>query len=96
MVVAPEVIGLSVLNATLCTFLPVLLVMLAVERVGAPRAAQMGPIGPISTALMSVWILVEPFTIWVGIGTVLVLVGVWLLTRWKSPAPALKSAGREA
>jgi drug/metabolite transporter (DMT)-like permease len=88
MVVAPEVIGLSVLNATLCTFLPVVLVMLAVERVGAPLAAQMGTVGPIATAFMSVWILDEPFTVWVGIGTVLVLLGIWLLTRWKSPAPA--------
>ena len=33
--VAPEVIWLSVLNATLCTFAPVLMVMMAIERIGA-------------------------------------------------------------
>jgi hypothetical protein len=33
--VAPEVIWLSVLNATLCTAVPVLLVMMAIERIGA-------------------------------------------------------------
>jgi drug/metabolite transporter (DMT)-like permease len=83
MVVAPEVIGLSVLNATLCTFLPVVLVMSAVERVGAPLAAQAGIIGPLSTIFLSVLILGEPFTGWLVAGTVLVLLGIWLLTRWK-------------
>ena len=33
--VAPQVIWLSVLNATVCTFAPVLMVMMAVERIGA-------------------------------------------------------------
>src|SRR5690606_1512900 len=33
-VVAPEVIWLSLLNATLCTFVPVLMVMMAIERIG--------------------------------------------------------------
>jgi drug/metabolite transporter (DMT)-like permease len=88
MIVAPEVIGLSILNATLCTFVPILFVMLAVERVGAPLAAQLGTIGPIATAIMSAFILDEPFTVWVAVGTALVLVGIWLLTRWKAPSPA--------
>ncbi len=57
--VAPPVIWLSVLNATACTFAPVVMVMMAIERVGAT----------------------EPFTAWVAAGTMLVLLGVWLLTR---------------
>jgi len=81
MVVAPEVIWLSVLNATLCTFMPVLMVMMAIERIGAPMAAQTGMIGPMSTILMGVLILGEPFTAWVAAGTVLVLAGIWLLAR---------------
>src|SRR3989338_515897 len=40
--VAPEVIWLSVLNATLCTAAPVLMVMMAIERIGASMAAQTG------------------------------------------------------
>ena len=60
--VAPEVIWLSVLNATLCTFAPVLMVMMAIERIGAPMAAQTGMVGPLSTILMGVVILGEPFT----------------------------------
>lgn len=83
MSVAPQVLWLSLLNATLCTFLPVLLVMLAVERVGAGITAQTGIIGPLSTILLSVWLLGEPFTIWIATGTMLVLAGVWLLARWR-------------
>ena len=83
LVVPPAVIGLSVLNATLCTFLPVLLVMVAIQRVGAPAAAQAGSVGPIATIFMSILILDEPFTAWLAAGTVLVMGGIWLLTRWK-------------
>jgi len=83
MVVEPEVIWLSMLNATLCTFLPVVFVMMAVARVGAPMTAQTSIIGPISTILLSVLLLDEAFTVWVAAGTVLVLAGIWLLTRWK-------------
>jgi drug/metabolite transporter (DMT)-like permease len=79
--VAPEVIGLSVLNATLCTFAPVLMVMMAIERLGATLTAQIGMVGPVSTILMGVLILGEPFTAWVAAGTLLVLAGIWLLAR---------------
>ena len=80
-VVAPEVIWLSILNATLCTALPVLLVMMAIERIGASMAAQTGMVGPISTILMGVLILGEPFTAWVAAGTVLVITGIFVFTR---------------
>ena len=80
-IVAPEVIWLSILNATLCTALPVLLVMMAIERIGASMAAQTGMVGPISTILMGVLILGEPFTAWVAAGTVLVIAGIFVFTR---------------
>ena len=80
---APPVWWLSLLNAVVCTFAPVLMVMMAVERIGAAAAAQTGMIGPMSTVLMGVWILGEPFTPWVAAGTALVLAGVWLLTKWR-------------
>jgi drug/metabolite transporter (DMT)-like permease len=79
--VAPEVIWLSVLNATLCTAVPVLLVMMAIERIGPSRAAQTGMVGPMSTILMGVLILGEPFTAWVAAGTVLVIAGIFVFTR---------------
>jgi drug/metabolite transporter (DMT)-like permease len=84
-VVAPPVLWLSVLNATLCTFAPVLMVMMAIERVGATVAAQTGMVGPVSTILMGVLILGEPFTPWIALGTVCVLAGVWLLAKAKAP-----------
>ena len=80
-VVAPEVIWLSILNATLCTAAPVLMVMMAIERIGASMAAQTGMVGPLSTILMGVVILGEPFTAWVAAGTVLVITGIFVFTR---------------
>ena len=80
-VVAPEVLWLSLLNATVCTFAPVLMVMMAIERIGATLTAQTGMIGPLATLTMGVLILGEPFTPWVLAGTALVLAGVWLLAR---------------
>lgn len=79
--VAPEVIWLSLLNATACTAVPVLLVMMAIERVGASVTAQTGMVGPVSTILMSVWLLGEPFTAWVAAGTALVIAGIFVFTR---------------
>lgn len=80
MYVASEVLWLSALNATVCTFAPVLMVMMAIERIGASLTAQTGSIGPVSTILLAVLLLGEPFTAWVAAGTVLVIVGIWLLT----------------
>jgi drug/metabolite transporter (DMT)-like permease len=81
MAVPAPVLWLSVLNATLCTFAPVVMVMLAIERIGASLTSQAGTIGPLSTILMAVVFLGERFTVWVAIGTVLVLTGIWLLTK---------------
>ncbi len=80
--VSPEVIWLSLLNATLCTFAPVLMVMMAIERIGAGLAAQTGMIGPMSTIAMGVVILGEPFNGWIVAGTVLVVAGVFVVTRF--------------
>jgi drug/metabolite transporter (DMT)-like permease len=82
-VVAPQVIWLSVLNAIVCTFAPVLMVMMAIERIGAVATAQTGMIGPLSTILMGIVILGEPFTAWIVAGTTLVLTGIWLLAKWR-------------
>jgi drug/metabolite transporter (DMT)-like permease len=85
--VAPPVIWLSILNATLCTAVPVLLVMMAIERIGPAMAAQTGMVGPLSTILMGVVILGEPFTAWIAAGSVLVIAGIFVFTR-PARAPA--------
>ncbi len=79
--VPAPVIWLSVLNATACTFAPVLLVMLAIQRVGAPLASQAGMVGPMSTLFLAALLLDEPLNAWVLAGTALVLGGVALLAR---------------
>ena len=86
--VAPEVLWLSVLNATLCTAVPVVLVMMAIERIGSGLAAQAGMIGPVSTLLMGIFILGEPLTVWVAAGTALVLLGIYVFSRGMRPALA--------
>jgi drug/metabolite transporter (DMT)-like permease len=83
--VAPEVIWLSVLNATLCTAVPVLAVMMAIERIGASLAAQTGMIGPMSTILLGVVLLGEPFTAWVAAGSALVIAGIFVFSRSGRP-----------
>jgi drug/metabolite transporter (DMT)-like permease len=79
--VAPQVVWLSVLNATLCTAVPVLLMMMAIERIGPALAAQTGMVGPLSTIAMGALLLGEPFTGWIVVGTVLVIAGIWVFTR---------------
>jgi drug/metabolite transporter (DMT)-like permease len=83
--IVPEpVVWLSLANALFTTFAPVLMVMMAIERIGAPLAAQCGMVGPMSTILLGVVLLGEPFTGWVVAGTGLVLAGVWLLAKWRT------------
>jgi drug/metabolite transporter (DMT)-like permease len=82
--VAPQVIWLSVLNAALCTAVPVVLVMMAIERIGASLTAQVGMIGPISTIALGVIILGEPLNAWIVAGTALVLLGVYWVSRSKT------------
>ena len=78
--VSPAVIGLSVLNATACTVAPILMLMMAIERVGAPTAALTGMIGPVSTIAMGAIFLGEAFTPWVAVGTGAVLLGIGILS----------------
>jgi drug/metabolite transporter (DMT)-like permease len=84
--VAPQVVWLSILNASLCTAVPVLLVMMAIERIGPAVVAQSGMVGPMSTILMGVVILGEPFTAWIAAGSVLVISGVFVFSS-KSKQP---------
>ena len=81
--VAPEVIWLSLLNASVCTVVPVLLIMMAIERIGASLTAQVGMLGTMSTILMGVMVLGEPFTLWVAAGSALVMAGIYIFSRAK-------------
>jgi drug/metabolite transporter (DMT)-like permease len=75
------VYGLSLLNALLCTVLPVFATMLAVERIGAGRASMASMIGPVSTIALAYLFLDERISVWQLAGTTLVLTGIYVLTR---------------
>lgn len=79
--VAPQVLWLALLNATACTVAPVLLVMLAIERIGAALTSQVGMVGPMATLSLGVLVLGEPLNMWIGLGTLLVLGGVYMASQ---------------
>ncbi|MDB5770419.1 MAG: family transporter [Burkholderia sp.] len=84
MLVQPrDVYGLSIINALLCTVLPVILTMIAVERIGAATASQAGMVGPVSTLFLAALILDEPITGIQLAGTALVLTGIYFLSKKK-------------
>jgi drug/metabolite transporter (DMT)-like permease len=82
MLVQPAgVYWLSLVNAIFCTVLPVFLTMFAVQRIGAATASQAGMIGPVSTLFLGAFFLNEAVTGWQLAGTVLVIAGMYLLSK---------------
>lgn len=79
-----DVYGLSLVNAVLCTVLPVFMTMVAVARIGPATTSQAGMIGPVSTLFMGALILDEPITGIQLAGTALVLAGIYLLSKKRS------------
>jgi drug/metabolite transporter (DMT)-like permease len=83
---APQIYWLSLLNASLCTVIPMLLIMIAISRIGSPLVAQSGILGPISTLFMGWLVLSEPIT-WIQLGGMSLVIGaMWLLVRNDAPS----------
>ncbi|WP_428310049.1 DMT family transporter [Hydrocarboniphaga sp.] len=82
---------LSLVNALLCTVVPVFMTMIAVGRIGAGLTAQSGMIGPVSTLFLGAWLLGEPITPLQLAGTALVIGGIFLLSARRAP-PAVAAA----
>ncbi len=78
---APQIYWLSLLNAALCTVIPMLLIMIAINRIGSPLVAQAGILGPVSTLFMGWAVLSEPITLLQIGGMILVIGAMWLLVR---------------
>ena len=74
-----EVYGLSLVNASLCTFVPMLLTMAAVKRVGSSLAAQAGVVGPVATVLLGWYFLGEAIGPLQVLGVVVVLASMAML-----------------
>ena len=78
--------------AVVCTAVAFLLFFALIERIGPVRATVITYINPAVAAVVGVSILHETFTLGMGIGFVLVLVGSVLATRRKKPAKAPDTA----
>jgi drug/metabolite transporter (DMT)-like permease len=86
---------LSLLNATVCTVLPVFATMLGIERVGAGRASMAAMIGPVATIGLAFVFLDEAISGWQLAGTALVLAGVYVLTLPGKAQAAARSTRKE-
>ena len=75
----PAVYGLSLVNASLCTFVPMLLIMAAVKRLGPGLAAQSGVIGPVATVLLGWYFLGETIGVLQVVGIAVVLLSMGML-----------------
>lgn len=74
---------LSFVTAIVCTVIPSYLLAEAVSRIGSgPTSISIG-IGPIFTSIFAVLTLGESFTIYHLIGTILVIMGIYLLSQVK-------------
>lgn len=80
------VLWLSLFNGLVCTVLPVFATMLAIERIGAARTSLASMIGPAATIVLGWVFLNEAVSWWQVCGTILVLAGVYVLSRqWPAP-----------
>jgi drug/metabolite transporter (DMT)-like permease len=76
-----QIYWLSLINASLCTVVPMILIMTAINRIGSPLVSQAGILGPVSTLFMGWAVLSEAIT-WMQIGGMSLVVGaMWLLVR---------------
>lgn len=79
--VGQAVLWLAFLNATVGMVTPVILMMLAIERIGAAAAAQVGMVGPLMTVALASHFLGEKVTSEMVAGTALVLCGIFVFSR---------------
>jgi len=70
--------------AVVCTVVPSLLIAAAINRIGPQQVSILGGMGPVITALCAVFLLSEPFGWSHLLGTVLVMLGVYLVAKEKS------------
>ncbi|MFZ4537085.1 DMT family transporter [Propionivibrio sp.] len=67
--------------ALFSTVLPVFMQSAAIRRIGSAKAVLIGTLGPVLTIFFGWWLLGEPLSLYQMAGAVLVLSGVWLVSR---------------
>ena len=85
-VLSNELMAIVLLLTFAATIVPSFMISEAVSRIGAANAALTGTVGPIMTSIMAVALLGEIFTLYHGIGMVLVILGVSRLKPKTIPA----------
>lgn len=84
-VFSSELMAIILLLTFAATVIPSFMISEAVKRIGAANAALTGTVGPIMTSIMAVVLLGEIFTLYHGLGMVLVILGVSRLKPKKQP-----------
>jgi drug/metabolite transporter (DMT)-like permease len=82
------VIGAMVTLSVVCTAVAFLIFFALIDEVGPVRATVITYVNPVVAVALGVALLSEPFTVGMGIGFVLILVGSALATRRSRDAPA--------
>jgi drug/metabolite transporter (DMT)-like permease len=78
---APEIYGLSLINASICTVIPMTMIVVAINRLGSPLVAQAGIVGPIATIFMGWLVLSETISLLQIGGMIIVMAAMWLLVK---------------
>ena len=79
--VSTRIYSLGLGMAVLSTVLPVFMLSAGMRLIGSGRTAMIGSLGPVSTILLAHWILGETLSAPQIGGLVLVLTGVWVISR---------------
>ncbi len=72
---------LCVVMAIFCTVIPTFMVAEGIKLIGAGNASIISTVGPLATIIMATQILGEPFNLWHAAGTVLILFGVFWVSK---------------
>ena len=72
---------LCLIMAIFCTVIPTFMVAEGIKLIGAGNAAIISTVGPLATIIMATQILGETFNLWHAAGTVLILTGVFWVSK---------------
>jgi drug/metabolite transporter (DMT)-like permease len=81
----PRLYIIAITMAVLTTVIPSYLISSAISRIGASKASILGAAGPITTAMLAVFVLDEVFTLYHALGMALVISGVTMISRTSKP-----------
>ncbi|NCB31086.1 MAG: EamA family transporter [Clostridia bacterium] len=84
---SPQALAVGVIGSTLCSAAPFFLYTKGMETMDTGKAGILATTEPMMSALVSVFILKEPMSIWGGVGIALVLTAIVLLSKGPQASP---------